>query len=244
MWYIQDLKTRARAVLSQNYWMAFVACLVIAGISMTVNGVMQLLIYFLSVPAAVMEFVDGSSGAVSALYLIASFFAIIVILIVQLLVFSPLQVGVCKYFLRLRFQKSDISSLFSGFSKGYGKLVKTLFFRDLYILLWSLLLVIPGIYKSYEYVMIPYLLAENPNLSKERAFELSSLMMKGEKLHLFGLQCSFIGWYLLTMLTCGFGVLFLTPYINAAVTEAYAALRDKLFYYGYSNAEELPGMPL
>jgi uncharacterized membrane protein len=116
-----------------------------------------------------------------------------------------------------------------------------MFFKSLYIFLWSLLFVIPGIVKSYEYYLIPYLLAENPNLSKERAFEISMQTMKGEKWKLFVLQLSFIGWYLLGYLACCFGIIFVLPYFNATMAEFYMCMRAKMISYGYTTDDELTG---
>ena len=64
----------------------------------------------------------------------------------------------------------------------------------LYTFLWSLLLLIPGIVKAYEYRMVPYLLADYPELSTEEAFRISREMMNGEKMNTFILDLSFIGW--------------------------------------------------
>ncbi len=68
------------------------------------------------------------------------------------------------------------------------------FGRDLYTVLWTLCLIIPGIVKSYEYKMIPYILAENPRILRKRAFEISKNMMDGEKWNAFVIDLSFIGW--------------------------------------------------
>ena len=91
-----------------------------------------------------------------------------------------------------------------GFLNGaYLRNVATIFCRDLYTALWTLCLVIPGIVKSYEYKMIPYILAENPRISRKRAFEISKNMMDGEKWNAFVLDLSFIGWNLLSTITFG-----------------------------------------
>lgn len=77
-------------------------------------------------------------------------------------------------------------NLLDGFKSGhYGNVVKTMFFYDLYIALWSLLLVVPGIIKSYEYRMVPYILAENPGMDSKQVFEISKRMMNGQKMETF-----------------------------------------------------------
>lgn len=108
--------------------------------------------------------------------------------------------------------------------------------------LWTLLLVIPGIVKGYEYRMIPYILAENPGIDQRRAFELSRIMMTGQKWNAFVLDLSFFLWYLLGAVTCGLASIFyVNPYIAATNAELYAVLRDDLLNRGLSNTFELPG---
>ena len=112
-----------------------------------------------------------------------------------------------------------------GYDHGYKNVVKIIFLRNIKIFLWSLLLVIPGIVKAYEYRMISYLLAENPNLSEEEAFRLSKQMMDGQKAEAFVLDMSFLGWELLSSLTWGIlGIFYVQPYI--CLTDA--ALYEKL----------------
>ena len=79
-------------------------------------------------------------------------------------------------------EKAGLGNILFGFQNGYyGKTVWTLFLKNLYIFLWSLLLLIPGIVKAYEYHMVPYLLADYPELSTEEAFRISREMMNGRK---------------------------------------------------------------
>ena len=75
--------------------------------------------------------------------------------------------------------------------------------------------------------MVPYLLVENSTISKEEAFHETKQMMTGEKLNLFILELSFIGWYLLCAITCGIGLLFLMPYLLSTYTHFYLSLKHK-----------------
>ena len=89
-----------------------------------------------------------------------------------------IELGGNRYFLENREHKTKVSQVLFGFSNGnYMNCVKILFLRDLYLVGWTLLFIIPGIVKAYEYRMISYILAENPRNSKERAFEISRQMM-------------------------------------------------------------------
>jgi len=92
--------------------------------------------------------------------------------------------------------------------------------------LWFLLLIIPGIVALYAYRMVPYILADNPNIGYKRAVQLSVEMTRGHKFHIFGMDLSFIGWLLLGLIAFGVGVLFVLPYINATNAELYAVLKQ------------------
>ena len=102
--------------------------------------------------------------------------------------------------------------------------------KNLYIFLWSLLLLIPGIVKAYEYRMVPYLLADYPELSTEEAFRISREMMNGEKMNTFILDLSFIGWYILSGITCNLvGIFYLYPYKYATDAELFLVLKQNYF---------------
>ena len=105
--------------------------------------------------------------------------------------------------------------------------MKTLFLRDLYIILWSLLFIIPGIIKGYSYMLVPYILAEEPAMDNKEAFRLSREMMDGNKWHAFCLDLSFIGWHILNVFTFGLlGIFYVKPYQATASAEMYIAIRD------------------
>lgn len=118
--------------------------------------------------------------------------------------------------------------------------------------------IIPQIIKRLSYTMVPYLLAENPQMSQKRAFEISVNTMKGEKAHYFGLQLSFIGWYILAGLAGGIvgqfagesigsivtiiGMVFLYPYVYATYAEFYCCMREKAMATGTASPDELCGV--
>lgn len=155
---------------------------------------------------------------------------------------GPVIVGKNRYFMEHRAFETKLDRLVWSFRRGrYLNTVKIIFFMHLKIFLWSLLFVIPGIIKSYEYSMVPYILAENPQISMERAFELSRKMTDGEKWHIFCLNLSFIGWYLLGFLCCCVGTIFVDPYKEASFAELYQVLREKAHGLGFSDFNELPG---
>ena len=158
-------------------------------------------------------------------------------------VVTPLTVGYHRYFVMARgFDNINFGVLFSNFREGrYFSGVRLGWAKTWRISLWSLLFIIPGIIKSYEYCMAEYIIAENPDIDAKRALQLSKAMTDGEKWHIFGMQLSFIGWYLLGCLCCGVGVLFVEPYYQATMAELYTVLRSKAFANGDTKASELIG---
>jgi uncharacterized membrane protein len=138
---------------------------------------------------------------------------------------NPLVVGSSRFFLNTLGEEAQIKDVAYAFDHSYMNVVKVMFFRTLYTSLWTFLFIIPGIIKSYEYRMIPYLLAENPNLTKEQAFALSKQMMMGQKWNAFVLDLSFTGWYLLSICTCGIlEIFYVAPYVYATNAALYEEL--------------------
>jgi uncharacterized membrane protein len=122
---------------------------------------------------------------------------------------------------------SKIESLFDGFRKGLGNNIVAGILVSLFTFLWSLLLIIPGIVKSYSYAMTFYILADNPDMAPTEAINKSKEMMKGNKWRLFCLDFSFIGWYLLSFLTLGILLLWVNPYSMQARVEFYESLKPQ-----------------
>lgn len=146
-------------------------------------------------------------------------------IVLRAFVTAPFEVGCRRWFLRHRTEDAKAGELVYAFKKGYMNVVKIMFCRTLFTALWSLLLIVPGIVKSYEYRMIPYLLAENPEMSMQEAFGISKEMMLGNKWDTFVLDLSFLGWHFLSALTCGIlGIFYVNPYVQLTNTELYVEL--------------------
>ena len=153
----------------------------------------------------------------------------IISLLVKIFGFYPMDVGCRSFFILGQSEKPRFEQVISGFTGNYWNVVKVQFLRALFTFLWSLLFIIPGIIKMYEYRMIPYILAENPNLSRKEVFLLSKEMTRGQKWKAFVFDISFIGWWLLGLITLGILVIFyVQPYYNAACAELYITLRDRM----------------
>lgn len=138
------------------------------------------------------------------------------------------ELGYAKYLLMLRDgqqpQPSVLFDNFDLFSTGFLQA----FLRKLYVFLWSLLLIIPGIVANYRYAMTPFILAEHPELTASQAINLSSSMMEGHKWELFWLDFSFIGWALLSAIALNLGNLALNPYRGQSHAVFYRYLRSRM----------------
>lgn len=153
----------------------------------------------------------------------ALYIAVVAIVIAALyfVLGSVIEVGYSRFNLDLADQTdAKIETLFSYFSD-WKTAAAARFLRGLYVFLWSLLFIIPGIVASYSYAMTGYILAEHPELTAGEALARSKEMMQGNKFRLFGLHLSFIGWSILCTFTFGIGNLWLTPYKNAASAAFY-----------------------
>lgn len=161
------------------------------------------------------------------------FLLIVVILtiILRIFVFAPMEIGGCRFFIENAYAPSEPGRLLFSFHSGhYSKMVLTMFCRDFFVSLWSLLFVIPGIIKSYEYRMVPYLMADAPDLTRQEAFRISKDLMYGQKMNAFVLDLSFIGWQILSVCTCGLlGVFYVNSYINATNAELFLELKRQYF---------------
>lgn len=118
----------------------------------------------------------------------------------------------------------------------YWRHVWAVLLRGIYTVLWSLLLIVPGIIKALSYAMTYYVLEDYPELSVNKSIELSMAMMKGRKYDLFYLYLSLIGWFLLSLLTLGIGLLWFYPYAQACQHAFYQDVKHD--YLMRRNAEK------
>jgi len=147
-----------------------------------------------------------------------------------LLVVCPLEFGFMLCFLRLvRGEDSDemVGDQFKVFNQ-YGRYLGGSLLYTLYVILWSLLLIVPGIVKAYSYAMTPYIMYDRPDLDADDCIHESRMMMKGKKWKLFCMDMSFIGWVILCLLTLGIGFLWLQPYIEASHAKFYEELKKNV----------------
>lgn len=151
-----------------------------------------------------------------------------VALVVSFLVLNPLMLGCRKFFYSNLDAPADVGEVGYGFSKNYGGFVKALLLTDVYTLLWLLLFIVPGIIKGfYSYRLVPYILIDNPDIGAKDAVTKSREMMNGHKWKTFVYDLSFLGWWILTILTLGLlAIFYVSPYKNSADAQLYKAIRD------------------
>ncbi len=177
--------------------------------------------------------------AVIGAVLAAAIGILTVSIILNIFVFFPLEVGCKRYMTIAREVKPEFQEMLFAFKNCYGNVVKIMFLRDLYIFLWSLLLVIPGIIKSYEYRMVPYLLAEYPDMDSSEAFRISREMMLGNKWEAFVLDLSFLGWDIASACTMGLvGVFYAGPYKMLTNAALYLTLKNTHPNFGYTQSDD------
>lgn len=232
MWNRAELKMRGNMAFKKNYVSAVVVALLM-GIFGTVSGE--------SSARRVSENSDIYSGNLFDVGMITGLLAgiatvvILIVLVAKVFVGNLLKMGGYRFFILNQTAQPGIGTLLDGFRSGhYVNIVLTMFLRDLFTTLWSLLLVVPGIVKHYEYLMVPYIIAENPAMDYKEAFQISKQMMDGEKMEAFIMDLSFLGWYLLSAVTCGLlAIFYVNPYVQASFAEMYTFNKQKAYQEGY-----------
>lgn len=225
MWNRVDIKMRGKGNFLKNYGPAVLVSLI------TVLVTIKLNYRFDS---------DGNPGAhivLEQLQLNMGYFGLglgiagVVKVILDIFIFQVFVMGAARFYVENRDYNAPISKILFGFQSGYyGNVALVMFMKNLFISLWSLLFVIPGIVKSYSYRMVPYILAEQPDIRYQDAIRISREMMNGNKFDAFVFDLSFLGWDILAVFTCGIlGVFYVKPYQDAANAELYTVLRDQWF---------------
>ena len=224
----KELRTKAWDSLKGKYWRAFGVVIVtglLCSIGMgAVTGSQNLIDVVNMVEPNEMD----STMKIGALVLMCVSLVLGIIgLLLNIFIANPISVGCSNYFIKNTDSKPAFGEVFSGFKNKYGRNCGTLFLAAIKIILWSLLFVIPGIIKTYEYAILPYILADDAEISSKDAFKKAKQMMQGNKWRLFKLNLSFFGWFVLCVLTLGLGTFFLIPYVDAANAEFYVELKNR-----------------
>lgn len=211
------------------------------GTTVTLKGMFETIIGQSHADDAV-QMVIATIVIILSIYLLAIVIIFLIKALIQIFFVNPVMVAKNVYYVNNRNNMGRVRDLVTSFTRGsYSSIVKTMFMRDLYVGLWSLLFIIPGIIKYYSYFMVPYIVAENPSISVARAFEISKKTMHGQKWKLFVLQLSFLGWILLgSIVFFGAGLIFLEPYMEATYVEFYETMKEKALKESTLLPGELP----
>lgn len=216
-----ELKENAKNSLKGKWGEAILVLIIFGVISMAVTGIALI----------------GNNAALNSADSISKFledpnsfnFGIpqIISSILSILVSAFLALGSVSYFLKVsRNENVTFKELFSKTSLWLLYIGVTIM-TSIFIGLWSLLLIIPGIIASYRYAMVNYIMVDNPELGVFGAIKRSKEIMVGHKMDLFVLQLSFIGWLLLSALTLGILMLYVTPYMNVTFANFYNSIKDQ-----------------
>lgn len=145
--------------------------------------------------------------------------------LIPLIVTGPLMFGLYKYFLAIqRGENPKLDVMFDGF-KLFESTLRLYLLYILYVVLWTLLLIVPGIIAALKYSQAFYILNDRPELSASEALKYSTEMMDGQKEKLFMLSLSFLGWFILACFTFGIGFLWLIPYMQLTYANFYEDLK-------------------
>lgn len=145
----------------------------------------------------------------------------------SLLITGLTSIGLVSIFTSIvRGQETDLGKLFDGFQTNFVTNLIAGILYNVYIVLWTLLFIIPGVVKSYSYAMTFYILKEHPEMTANEAITESRRLMDGNKWRLFCLDFSFIGWYLLSCLTFGILLIWVLPYHEAAHAAFYESIKN------------------
>jgi len=167
----------------------------------------------------------GKAAILTLIYMVLMWVAYVASAGIVAILLLPLEWGYSLFFLRVaRKQSADYGTLFDGF-KDYLRIFLTMLLKCVYTWLWMLLLIVPGIVKSYSYAMTSFVLADDPNIKYDAAIEESMRLMDGHKMELFLIDLSMIGWLILCIFTCGIGYLFLSPYVFTTHAHFYEELK-------------------
>ncbi|WP_405376599.1 DUF975 family protein [Pseudobutyrivibrio sp.] len=228
MWTIGEVKSIGKAAFKANYWKCVLVALILGvvsgGATYTIKNrgeydpreVANAIFSGLSAEEmrALMAFFGGLVGM-----------ALLIGFLIQIFIKNPLQVGCYRFFKKnVEDGQAELGIIGEGFGD-YGRVFVTLLLRDIFLCLWSLLFLIPGIIKMYSYRMVPYIVKDNPELSATEVITKSREMMNGHKWKAFLLDLSFIGWIFLGLITCGIVFVFWTaPYMESADAALYVEL--------------------
>jgi len=213
----KDLMTQAREALSGRWGLAMGTFFVYAFIMLGLNDNSTPI--FNWVRSSTTAFNDATGSTVSKIT--SHGYSLHIYSIWLLIAGGALMLGVVTFSLAIaRKKEADLKMLFYGF-RYFDKALGLYLLRALFIFLWTLLLIIPGIIAALSYSLAFYIMSEDPTIGVKEAIDKSKKMMYGYKWKLFFLYCRFIGWILLGIISLGIGFLWIMPYMAISFAKFY-----------------------
>ncbi len=239
MKYAEDFRRDAREALKGRWGIAVIAGLIASLLGAVTESAPEVSLNMGSSGGEtninVLPFINGITPQMKALLVGGLTYIFIIALIMAALYFilgGVVEIGYAKFNINIADRKNaGIDNLFGYFSIWKSAAVMRIL-KGLYIFLWSLLFIIPGIVAAYSYAMTSYIMAENPDMTAGEAICASKQMMMGNRGRLFCMLLSFIGWDILCVLTLGIGSLWITPYKQAATAAFYREVSGTLAFEG------------
>ena len=224
----QEIKAIGKERFKANYWNCVLAILFVGIIIAVVSGIGSL------GASGSIEDGDYQPGPLNGVMSLISF-----------IVTGPLTIGLAGFFVQNIYGNKDITAAYPIVSckDNFGRKLGGFLWMELFIYLWSLLLVVPGIIKALSYSMTPYILSDCPNVKARDALKLSMRMMAGHKGELFVFYLSYIGWGILTAITFGIlGIFYVEPYMTSAGAVWYLECREDALRRGVITMGQLEGI--
>lgn len=245
------IKETAKNLLKKNHWLCVGVMLIVSLLGGAVSGVSTSFNFTTNTnstntgdPAFWQGgFEDEATLPFILIFLVVFILALISGFAIKAFVGSQVKVGSCRFFLKYRKNHPvEVGELFKSYTdKTFINVAKVSIIKDLSIFLWTMLCIIPGIIKTYEYAAVDYILSVNPSMDYKRALELSRKIMQGHKLELFELYISFLGWHILSIFTCGLlSILYVAPYMAIAEAEFFAYVREIAIFNGVISYNDIP----
>ena len=223
----QEIKAIGKEKFKANYWPCVLAVLLVIIVLGVISGIGNI--------GATGSMADGDyqPGPLSG-----------VMSIVSLIVTGPLSIGLCAFFVQNVYGNTSLTAAYpiTSCKERFGRKVGGYLWMYLFTVLWSLLLIIPGIIKSFSYSQTLYILSDCPNVKARDALKLSMRIMSGHKWELFVFYLSYIGWGILTGLTFGIlGIFWTAPYMDSALSVYYLEVREDALRRGVITMGQLEG---
>lgn len=227
MWTRQDVKTLGKAAMKANYFNSVAAALLLAfctgalfGSTGSSTGQEVHELSGQGLPPEIQALIPAILAGVAVIVLIS--------IALDILLFNPLMVGCRRFFFHNLHEPAGMGELTVPLKTDFSRTVITVLLMDIYTFLWTMLLIVPGIIKSYSYMLTPYILEDHPEMTPNEAITRSREMMDGNKMKAFVLDLSFLGWHILGAVTCGLVTLFYTlPYTANTHAAVYEAIRQE-----------------